>query len=132
MLKEQYVNYDTAIMLKNRGFNAPCGAYYSEFVDDWKTLQFWKCGKPKTYDEVKNSGYLLVPTQSIARRWLREERKVDIEIRGYWKLDPEYYIDHYMFELHYTNAPSHSINERYATYEDACEAAIKYCVENVI
>lgn len=138
MVKEQYVNYDTAIMLKNRGFNAPCGAYYSEFVDDWKTLKFWKCGKPKTYDEVRNSGYLLVPSQSIAMRWLREVHNIFITVsNGNHKNHRDINAPdnvYYFFAITDNKAfydEDKQCTEEYSTYEEACEKAIQYAARNI-
>lgn len=135
MIKEQYVNYDTAIMLKNRGFNAPCGAYYSEFVDDWKTLKFWKCGKPKTYDEVRNSGYLLVPTQAVAMRWFRELYHIEIRATYDYEKSSWWGQTNPMYDETDENSDLFQkllcFDYQAQTYEEACEKAIQYAARKI-
>lgn len=134
-IQEEYVGYDTAIMLKKLGFNELCGAYYSEFVDDWKTLLFWKCGKPKTYDEVRNSGYLLVPTQSIVMRWFREE--YDLEIRATYDYDKSTWWGETvpMYDEDDENSDLFQKLLRFdykgKTYEEAIEKGIQYAIEKL-
>ena len=128
MIQEQYVSFETAKLLKEKGFNWQCPAYYSEYFDNWKTLRFWKCGKPKTYDTVRNSGYLLVPTQSMAVRWLREVHNIFISPRI--QNDGTYIC--YLYDTKGNGIQGYDKNLVQVSYEQACEATIKYCLENLI
>lgn len=71
---EDFVSLETAMKLKEKGFNWPCFAYYSEYADDWNRLKFWsgRRNTPRTYDTVRNSSYVLVPTHQTIIKWLWE------------------------------------------------------------
>lgn len=77
---EDFVSLETARKLKEKGFNWPCFAYYSEYVDNWNRLKFWsgRRNTPHTYDTVKNNGYVLVPTHQTAIKWIWEKYKLRI------------------------------------------------------
>lgn len=65
----------------------------------------------------------------MAMKWLREVHDCPIEILWHWDGDSqcsEWYFWHHM-EL----KPLPQI-QYYDTYEEACEAAVKYCLENLI
>ena len=65
----------------------------------------------------------------MAMKWLREVYNLFIDT--YYDCD---FGEGYRFSVHKlpkgTTLESH--NENYSTYEQACEAAIKYCLENLI
>ena len=133
---EDYVSFEIAKLLKEKGFNVPCFAYYSEYIDNWRTLKMWK-KYPKTYDTVRNNGYVLVPTLQIAMKWLREVHKIYIytNIRIILEQWAGYDIDIYK-----TNTNDCLLGKVVSlkglkdntSYEQACESAIKYCLENLI
>lgn len=60
MITEDFVSFETAKLLKEKGFQGECVSYYSEFVDNNKTLCRWR--KTHSYVDVKNDAYTLVPT----------------------------------------------------------------------
>ena len=123
MLTDDYCNFETAKLLKEKGFNVPLCCIYDIdglFVDD--------------HAEFSNStdapGFECVaPTLQMALKWLREVHDCPIEILWHWNANSqcsEWYFVHHM-EL----KPLPQI-QYYDTYEEACEAAIKYCLENLI
>ena len=122
MITEDYVSFEIAKLLKKKGFN---GAVHSDYNELGGIIMG---GGPITKNCVK------APTLQMAMKWLREEHNIDIDIYTLWKIDREaiYRTNGYKFRLHYANAPVHSINKIYPTYEKACEAAIKYCLEILI
>ena len=131
MITEDYVSFETAKLLKDKGFCEPCFAYYSEYVDNWRTFKIWK-RYPKTYDTVRNDGYVLVPTLQMAMKWLREVHKIHIDTVF---LGPSLKWTPTIWKIDVTIPESKHIKSTLNTwesYEDACEAAIKYCIEKLI
>ena len=64
MIAEQYVDFNTAKMLKKAGFDVPCTSQYTE----GKCI--WNVGYPDNFNQDE-FGYSR-PTQALAARWLRE------------------------------------------------------------
>ena len=127
MITEDYVSFETAKLLKEKGFKEKCIATYNlttdtfeieEVYQDWTTR--WQV-------------YVSAPTLQMAMKWLREVHKVDIEVRtcylNYLKPnDIRYYVGKIL------KGSEDVIHTIYAkdSYEEVCEAAIKYCLENLI
>ena len=124
-ITEDYVSFEVAKLLKEKGFHEPCIATYNsttknfqveEIYEDW-TIH-WK-------------GYISVPTQQMAMKWLREVHKLHIGIargpKGYHitietiPLGVVKYITKEIVGTTYVNS-----------YEKAVEAALKYCLEKII
>jgi len=114
MNKEAYVSFETAKLLKEKGFRGDCIAYYNE--DGRKCLSLNAELFP-----------LPCPTQAVACRWLREEKDIDI-IPFHERLPHGCYwcrIEHNLLTAH-QQLPI------YSTYEDAVEAALEYCLTKLI
>ena len=113
MCKEDYVNFEIAKLLKEKGFDESCYKKYNSNGDLFDSTEF-------TYGPKD-------PTLQMAMKWLREIHNIFIQIELYSNLDD------YCFEV-FQN--THSLiaekDEVYNSYETACEAAIKYCLENLI
>lgn len=130
MITENYVSFETAKLLKEKGFDEQCYAYYNIFYDnDGKDLKLWR---KYPHRAQPNTNYLNVPTLQTAMKWLREKHNLYVDI-----------ILHsvnrtliYEARIDKINSPSYidvilpQINE--PIYENACESAIKYCLENLI
>lgn len=130
-ITEDYVSYDVAKLLKEKGFDAPVKNYYSIYTEDVKHNLQKKYGAKKNW----NSFDLTIsrPSQSLVMKWLREVQHCVICVTpltfycgetvstwGYniWA-DDNLEIDE--FNSH-----------KFPTYEEACESAIRYCLENLI
>lgn len=130
-ITEDYVSFEVAKLLKEKGFNWQCFAYYSEYIDKWKTLKLWK-KYAKTYDTVRNNGYVLVPTLQMACKWLRKVHGLSVEtfsIKGTSNVCPVFWKGNVVKLLTQDRAFS---SELVDSYEEAVEAALKYCLENLI
>ena len=132
MIKEAYVSFETAKLLKEKGFDEKVSTHYlvhpsgfSEFFDK--------------KDEFPEPGdvWLKCPTHQMAMKWLREVHNkhcdVGYDIDLYWFFQiielKELKENFDYSELKYY----HTENETgFNTYEEAVEAAIKYCLENLI
>ena len=125
MIQEQYVTFEVAKLLKEKDFNEEVRTYYDEFgkehdlSDDFSDI---KNTDIDAYPEFADSldFHCTRPTQQMAMRWLREVHDIKIMIRPYVDGTYSYEI---LNGFWYVNFDS---------YEDAAEAAIKYCLENLI
>lgn len=128
MIKEDYVSSPTARLLRDRGFDVPCRAYYDmgALKEDMAVARDWS-----------NSGYIdhiSAPTFQMVMKWLREVHKIDIDIVSRLSLNTDddhcysYIIKHQYDKYHYKTYT----DGEYLEFEEACKVAIKYCLENLI
>ena len=124
MIKESYVSYEIAKLLKEKGFDESSFAYYSEF-DDWKILRFWR----KYARNPINTFYLCAPTHQMACAWLRKVHNIFIEISTSIDFNGGYHFGYAILdkECKYVRYIDSDWD-----YEDAVEAALKYVLENLI
>jgi len=131
MITEDYVSFEIAKLLREKGFNEPCFAYYDLFHDNaGVTLKLYK----KFPRNPLNKQYLNVPTLQAAMKWLRKVYNFYVEV---------YILKHnsnktveYCITIEDLNFPGSNdgfhIIPSYESYEGACDAAIRYCLENLI
>lgn len=125
-ITEDFVSFEIAKLLKEKGFDEPCRSVYEEKILRVNTM----CD----YFNSELSSYVCAPTLQMAMKWLREVHKIDIDILSRLSLNADddhcysYVIKHqydkYAFKT-YTDG-------EYQYFEDAVEAALIYCLENLI
>lgn len=126
MIKEAYVSFEIAKLLKEKGFDWDCNAIYGRRGEFQRNT-----------DRAFNNGGLHVtsaPTHQMACAWLREVHKVLIVIDAYHTDHWEGYIDSFEIRI-YSHASTIIVpNEiaHHTDYTEAVEAAIKYSLENLI
>jgi hypothetical protein len=141
MITEDYVSFETAKLLKEKGFigdgdvGSRCG-FYSEKDYEIGHGIITKTGREVglVYDDVDNSQLesyeYLRPTLQMAMKWLRKKHNLHCDIKiG----DGDFVIDIISLkdgEFGCEVAEPESCV--YPTYEQACENAIKYCLENLV
>lgn len=148
MITEDYVSFETAKLLKEKGFDAKCSFVWAEqgnrepirmampaFVEgeewaDRKTVDIAAKDYINPYNAENNSvtGYLC-PTIQMAMKWLRKEYNIHIEPR-YFPMPNIYRYVIIRSPATIENIDSHP--QYFNSYEEACETAIKYCLENLI
>ena len=123
MIKEDYVSFEVAKLLKEKGFNEGCRAHYGTVG----SFSYEKYEVEASGCEMHNA--ILAPTIQMAMKWLRKEYNIHIEPR-YFPMPNiyRYVIIHSPFTIE--NIDSHP--QYFNSYEEAVEAAIKYCLENLI
>ena len=79
MIKERYVSFEVATLLRNKGFNEPCRGVYEEKVLRINTLCDWL--------NSDFSEYVAAPTKTMACDWIEETFNIaivlDLTILGY-------------------------------------------------
>jgi len=125
-ITEDYISFETAKLLKEKGFDEDIDLWYDEngemFIHpkydighNWRVkqgLKIYQCS-----------------TLQMAMKWLRVNYNIHIEPR-YFPMPNiyRYVIIHSPTTIE--NIDSHP--QYFNSYEEACEAAIKYCLENLI
>ena len=128
MIEEAYVSFETAKLLKEKGFDEPCEGFYVNSGVLSHTLSNTNNSK---WDEDKSTiGYISAPTQQMAMKWLREVHNINIDIVSIWnQIRWEYQI----FIITPTTAKCPYVDDTlYMGYEEAVEAALKYTLKNLI
>lgn len=124
MIQEDYISFETAKLLKEKGFNNLCRSYWSD--NNFLSFEHTKLFVSNDDDSV----YLLRPTLQMAMKWLRKEKGIPIEIL--WHYDADSDVEEWYFIHHVELRILPNDIEYYETYEEAAEAGIKYCLENLI
>ena len=127
MITEDYVSFETAKLLKKKEFNEEVLTYYV-YNTEIKSYEFRFDNK---WDNPNNfpGKCISAPTLQMAMKWLREKYNLDIY---------PYHSDNskWWFEIiKYPNSVAEyeaGKDEEFDTYEQTCEAAIKYCLKNLI
>ena len=128
MITEDYVSFETAKLLKEKGFNEPCrGNYYWGFDDkDNSIVEFGEWTAQAYNNDFEDEAFICsAPTLQMAMKWLREKHKMFIRVI-------QSHIAYCTCEIYYEMVKYYNFRESFASYEEACEAAIKYCLENLI
>ena len=121
MITEDYVSFETAKLLKEKGFNESTDKQFNldKIVGDYNIT-----------DRSRNpERYLDAPTLQMAMKWLREVHMLHVDVdpsEGDWNPTVITLEDWTCAEKFGDNIPIQD------TYEEACEAAIKYCLEKLI
>lgn len=106
MITEDYVSFEIAKLLKEKGFDEECQQYYGDYE--------YPC-----------------PTLQMAMKWLRKERGIAIIPIISSILDNERFLWDVKVVVAKTNE-TYSQGWIYEEPERACEAALKYSLEKLI
>lgn len=130
MITEDYVSFEIAKLLKEKGFNGPCSALYDRFHEDYPQNGF----ESQNFNKgTIRKDVISAPTLQMAMKWLREEHKIDIctcrELDEYGDC-----FDGYISVIYKDGIYKITIRdvESDLNYEQVCEEAIKYCLEHLI
>ena len=147
-IKEDYVSFEIAKLLKEKGFDSKCSKVwiYSKSINpdinaQLMCAQYFMEGESLidnddidivlSVKEVYGNAYL-APTFQMAMKWLREVHKLYINVcpcvEGYyWTEKWHSYVEN--LKKRY---PFGRFICTFNSCEQATEAAIKYCLENII
>ena len=128
-ITEDYVSFETAKLLKDKGFNEElCHMWYNIRKD---------VGYYLSSVGVKN--HLPAPTLQMAMKWLREEHSIIIIVEPHIFNPQEGRATQFSFSVWvednyedpYFDDSEHQF-ESFSTYEKTCDVAIKYCLTNLV
>lgn len=121
MITEDYVSFETAKLLKEKGFDEGCRLHY-HYVEAFNKY-FPTDESISGFEQY----YYPCPTLQMVMKWLRETYDTFISV------EPGAIFGMFDVYVYYDNYTKLRIIERNKdNYEEACEEAIKYCLENLI
>ena len=127
VITEDFVSFETAKLLKEKGFDEGCPTTYTS------------SGFFHTHNYRPLFGDIFAPTLQMAMKWLREVHNLHITIfysSFLYDIHPYYWNIVKMDSIPRENAQietsTNTHDYSFAHYEKCCEAAIKYCLENLI
>ena len=119
MITEDYVSFETAKLLKEKGFDEPTDKQYNVAKE---------VGDYNITDRSRNpERYIDAPTLQMAMKWLREVHTIIIEPHHQYR--KEWYT---IISSENPLGIGVYTTSTFNTYEEACEEAIQYCLENLI
>lgn len=125
---EDFVSFDLAKKLKEKGFSCP---FYFFYRDDDKLLHHANVTNPLVYCDKIDDEVIIAPTISQVLKWLREEKKIHIELWVSGKRPIKWH-----HTIHTLNNQGErkgwSSGEIHNTYEQAALAGIEYVLYNLI
>ena len=143
-IREDYVSFEIAKLLEEKGFDEYCRAEWLEYIDGPSKGKTYlaECGSGLQHNSCSNTSlkkfnydgqmYYAAPTLQMAMKWLREVHKWSIQVFPVFD-NLKWCYDIYELKIQkYQSRPELLSDMDYDTYEDACEAAIKYCLTNLI
>ena len=144
MITEDYVSFEVAKLLKEKGFDGEC----REFWKDWNgEIRLCSCNRAHIFDYCHNSMLeryndteetnIAAPTLQMAMKWLRKNYGIHITGVPNGIGENVFYMGIYRKYDYGWTYISDCLDEEYKeaefyTPEEACEAAIKYCLKNLI
>ena len=150
MITEDYVSFETAKLLKEKGFDGKCYKVWAHYTSS--TPMLWAAptfvegetivdresveSAERTWNTIycdsenKNHGYL-APSLQMAMKWLREEKGIAIVPIIDSVLDYEKFLWDIKIVVAKTNE-TFSQGWVYENPESGYDRAIRYCLENLI
>lgn len=138
MIEEDYVIFETAKLLKEKRFYGHCHSFY-EADENGKFLIASLTDNSRSVNYDNREEYQM-PTLQMVMKWLREtfgfQVCIDFEVdydedeRGTkYYYEPGWYWQIYRIRDRKQLSDDPNL---YVSYEQACEAAIKFCLEKLI
>ena len=134
MTTEDYVSFEVAKLLKEKGFDENTPVTY--FIGDDKPRACVE-GEMIYHKKIESDTHLIAcPTIQMAMKWLREEKHYYIQVMlDSWACGGHigYYVVIQKTDSNFEMMLQDVFDEVfYKTPEEACETAIKYCLEKLI
>lgn len=130
MITEDYVNFEIAKLLKEKGFDEPVNRFYEISTGQPLLVRSEYCRNSYTTNYA-------APTHQMAMKWLREVHNIiitmDYDEYELEKIDKKQVG--YGWNIQKIENPTKylKISEHiFDTYEESCEDAITYCLTNLI
>ena len=133
MIQEDYCSYEIAKLLKEKGFNVFLPFGFNRFSHIKGPRKFIKDeGRGGYYDNKED--WISCPTHQMACKWLREEKDIFITIycgRNVYNDEPYYRATYQRLDDEPMEYPI-GVDNDYSVYETCVEAALRYCLGNLV
>ena len=128
MITEDYVSFETAKLLKEKGFDEICYLGYNKNGEYVPTSN-------RTNSQIIQPDfcYICCPTLQMAMKWLREVKNILISVNPTLDKDGFVCVMYYIWDIDdiETKATTSGLYS-HESYNECIEAALKYCLENLI
>ena len=156
MITEDYVSFETAMLLKEKGFDGYCDLCFNFVEIPRRIMDVPSDGKVSYEDGILKEEIVLIPTLQMAVKWVQEAHNIIIIPNYEYECDSTPWC-YKIFKLGENGKPErvavkgvfydkdnkpteHIVGYRdyershkdYSTKEEAIEEGIKYCLENLI
>lgn len=129
MIEEDRCSFEVAKLLKEKGFNELCNSIY--IILENGDYRYSEINIPCKNSNNYKPNAIVRPTHQMVRKWLRDEKRVYIDIL---------LVPHndggigWMFSWYRPDVDDviHSDFSEYSTYEECTDVAIKYVLENYL
>lgn len=131
-MAEDYCSYELSKLLKEKGFDWMCIGYYNKDDDDSEPY----FGNSEGTDNWNNQApsvkdlWCSAPTHQMAMKWLREVHKLFVDIS--FQKDEDDSVTWFYMTWALDDRKRDAEEVDFTSYEEAVEAAIKYCLTKVI
>lgn len=125
-IKEAYVSFETAKLLKEKGFE--CFSLYVYTLNEEGEYCLERLYDDEFFEEKT---MIFAPTQQMAMKWLREVHNLFIQVELYqytFEGEMKFQLEFFRYGSRLMKKPSMI----FSSYEEAVETAIKYTLENLI
>ena len=126
MVTEDYVSFEIAKLLKENGFEGRMHTFYTEEGTEMESA----------YVVPSNFFPIYRPTLQMAMKWLRDAHKIGVFPSTYAFMVGKNGSAKHVYGTTIVNLETYELMTNdlmpMPTYEEATEAAIKYCLENLI
>jgi len=124
MIQEDYLSFETAKLLKEKGFDEPTLTIYRMFDDDLVDMIQYNFALPNSENGKSD---FACPTLQMAMKWLREVHHLHITV---FSSSQESWM--YRITKPHQTLEEGCYGEDYTSYEEACDDAIKQCLTKLI
>lgn len=140
IMKEDFVTYDIAVKLKEKGFKEKCFAYYypkgSGLIFNHNQFRggiVEDClySNNSLPNECMASDFVDAPTIPQVLKWFRKEKKLHIVCPFYQDVGYFYYVQEVGSAARIVSSFEYS-DDCYEHYEQAALVGIKYVIDNLI
>ena len=145
MKQEDYVSFEVAKLLKEKGYDEFCNAYYHNDNDKaYKKLtddeRFESCWQIESFSNKDNKYRDAAPSLAQAAKWLREEHNihVDVGVAGDFSNDADGNVceewTFWVFDIYTIDSLHHfdvEDNREYSSYEEALNEGIKEALKMI-
>ena len=131
-ITEDYVSFEIAKLLKEKGFDVYVRSFYEK--DEYKTKEEFSTNNALWNWNISSFRYS-APTLQMAMKWLREVHYIHISpfIKSITRWGVQIFNSRKAHTLGCKPLEIPSLMRLWAnSYEEACEAAIKYCLEKLV